>query len=79
MISNADLTQDEVPAPALRYCKSGHVAPPVFVRDLGHPAEPTKFFKVNSQGNPSINGIYCEPCLIVAHHMARQQKSKGTR
>ena len=67
----ADLTQREVPPPAGSFCRSGHVALPVFRRESGRAEEPTRFFEVSSVACPGINGVYCEPCLIVANAAAK--------
>jgi len=68
----ADLTQREVDPPANNWCASGHCAPLLFRRSgPGSPEEPTKFFHVSGHG---INGIYCEPCLIIARWMSKQTK-----
>lgn len=71
MFENADLVQREVDPPKNRWCCSGHEAPLMFRRSGPESKEElTKFFQVSGHG---INGIYCEPCLIIAHHMAREQ------
>jgi hypothetical protein len=69
---HSDLTVKEVsPPPGLR-CRSGHTAPTLFRREgTQAPEEPTKFFQVSCSHNPEVNGIYCEPCLIVANAMNR--------
>ena len=68
----ADLIQEEVDPPLEHWCCSGHNAPLLFRRTgPDGPLEPTKFFLVKGHG---INGIYCELCLIVAHHMSKLQK-----
>ena len=74
---HADLTVKEVQPPLGLRCHSGHEAPSMF-RRLGTkaPEEPTKFFQVTSSNNPQVNGVYCEPCLIVANAMSRQEKEK---
>lgn len=68
----ADLTQEEVETPRERWCAAGHQAAETFRRTgPDSPAEPTKFFLVTGHG---IHGIYCEPCLVIAHHMAQLKK-----
>lgn len=59
-------------APFNRWCASGHVAPELF-RNQGpdKPEEPTRFFLIKHK---EVTGIYCEPCLIVANHIARCKK-----
>lgn len=75
MILDADLTQREVDMPHDRWCASGHCAPILFRRSgPGSLEEPIKFFRVIGHGT---DGIYCEPCLIVAHWMATQQKKES--
>lgn len=72
MTLDADLIQIEVDVPHDRWCASGHHAPPSFRRSgPGSLEEPIRFFQVTCK---STNGIYCEPCLVIAHWMARQQK-----
>lgn len=66
-----DMTVREVPAPFTLRCRSGHVAPELFRRTgTKGPEEPTKFFRVSSDTHPEVDGVYCEPCLIVANAMA---------
>lgn len=70
-----DLNQVEVPAPADRRCKScssrGALAPKAWEREgPGRGFEKTKFFRIQSAGNPEVNGVYCEPCLVVARAMS---------
>ena len=67
-----DLSIKEIPAPITKYCCSGHMVPEMFRREgPDSPEEPTKFFQVTGKG---INGIYCEPCLIVANYISQQKK-----
>lgn len=69
MIIKADLVQKEVDSPHNRWCASGHEAPLLYRRNgPKSPQEPTKFFEVNINGN--THGIFCEPCLVVAHYVA---------
>jgi hypothetical protein len=71
MLFDVDLTQKEVNPPHDRWCCSGHEAVPFFKRNGPNSKdEPTRFFLVTGSG---INGIYCELCLIVAHHMAKNR------
>lgn len=71
----ADMTVKEVEAPQGSYCRSGHRAPEVFRRaGTTAPEEPTKFFRVSSSVNPEVDGVYCEPCLIVANAMAKSNR-----
>lgn len=72
MIPKADFAAKEVPTPINHWCKSGHQAPATFRRGGTLAAEePTKFFSVISRQLPEINGVYCEPCLIIANAMQR--------
>jgi hypothetical protein len=72
MFLEEDFIQKEVDPPHNHWCASGHEAPPFFKRQgPDNPEEPTKFFEVSGHG---IHGIYCELCLIVAHHMAKCKK-----
>lgn len=68
----ADIVFEQVEGPLNRWCASGHVAPLLF-RNAGpeSPETPTRFFMVTHR---DIHGIYCEPCLIIANHMARLKK-----
>lgn len=69
----ADMVVKEVTTPSNLWCKSGHEAPAMF-RRLGTkaPEEPTKFFQVSCSHASHVNGIYCEPCLIIANAMKDQ-------
>jgi hypothetical protein len=72
MFLEADLEQKEVDPPLNHWCASGHQAPNMFRRHgPSSPQEPTRFFLVKGQ---EVSGIYCEPCLIVAHHVAHLKK-----
>lgn len=74
MHKKADLTQREVEPPFNKWCACGHVAPEMFRRSgPGSPEEPIRFFQVSGQG---LNGIYCEPCLIIANFMSQKEKNK---
>lgn len=68
MIAHPDITFIEVDEPNERFCSSGHTAPELFKRGgEGSAKEPTKFFRVKGK---SIDIIVCEPCLIIANHIA---------
>lgn len=72
MFLDADLIQREVAAPINNWCACGHQAPPMFKRQGANSVdEPIRFFLI--QGN-EINGIYCEPCLIIANWISLQNK-----
>jgi hypothetical protein len=72
---SADLKIDEVLDHTSLVCRSGHVASKLFCRDgPKSPEVPTKFFEVTSRSNPEVNGIYCEPCLIIANALNRLRK-----
>jgi len=71
----ADIIQEEVKAPLNRWCSCGHFAPETFKRGgADTPAEPTRFFLISGKVDREIKGIYCEPCLVIANHMARLKK-----
>ena len=70
---NTDLTQTEVSAPLSYYCSSGHIAPKEWTKEPGSKPEQMRFFHVKSK---DIDGVYCECCLIVAHHLGQEQKKK---
>jgi len=72
MPPKADTTVSEVPSPLMRWCRSGHRAPELFRLD-GREPTPTRFFRVESDKDVSVEGIYCEPCLILAGYLARKQ------
>jgi hypothetical protein len=75
MLGRADMTVKEVTPPQGLSCRSGHTAPAKFRRaGTMAPEEPTKFFQVSSSGNPEVNGVYCEPCLIIANAMAHKTR-----
>lgn len=68
-----DLTYKQVEMPSNRWCASGHIAPEEFKTEENGEPKPTRFFHVIGNG---INNIYCEPCLIVANYLSRQNKKK---
>ncbi len=69
---DADLEQIEVEPPLENWCASGHQAPATFRREgPGTPDLPTRFFLVKGH---NVHGIYCEPCLAIANHIARLKK-----
>ncbi len=75
---NADLIQEEVEPPDDMRCSGGHIAAPFFRRSGPLSAEePTKFFKLTHK-TADIDGVYCEPCLVVAHFIAKK-KRKGKK
>jgi hypothetical protein len=67
------MTMKEVSTPPNFYCRSGHAAPEVFQRDPPKPATPTRFFRVSSDSDPTVDGTYCEVCLIVSRAIANGQ------
>jgi hypothetical protein len=74
LFAKADLTFKEVDPPPGHWCKSGHTAPTTFRREgKDREDEPTKFFQVSSDKMPEINGVYCEPCIIIANATNRQE------
>jgi hypothetical protein len=73
MFGPADMVVKEVAPPMSLWCKSGHEAPAMFRRrGTKAPEEPTKFFRISCSHDPHVNGIYCEPCLIIANAMKDQ-------
>lgn len=74
MIGKADLVIKEVVSPPNHWCKTGHVAPSRFPREGSlKPDSPTKFFQVVSSQMPTVNGVYCEPCVIIANAVKRSE------
>lgn len=74
MIPHADMVVREVLPPPGLQCRSGHVAPEKFRRaGTMAPEEPIKFFQISSAYHPEVNGVYCEPCMIIANAMARKK------
>lgn len=77
MTLKADLTLKEVARPASGRCASGHGVPPPsdplgrFPRNDGDEPTPIRFFRVVGHGQ---DGVFCEPCLIVANHLAQRKK-----
>lgn len=69
MHQKTDLIYDEVIEHPTRWCSCGHLASELFKRD-GVNATKTRFFHVQGLG---IDGIYCEPCLIVANYVAKKK------
>lgn len=68
----ADMVFEQILDPPNSFCASGHVAPTLFRRaGPESPEEPTRFFLVKHK---DARGIYCEPCLIIANHVARLKK-----
>jgi hypothetical protein len=78
VIGNPDLTLKEVNAPQNLWCASGHRTVETWSREgPGTPACPTRFFRVSSDKNPNVNGVYCEVCLVIANARARQMKMEN--
>jgi hypothetical protein len=68
-----DMTVKEVASPPGLYCRSGHRAAEMFRRaGTQAPEEPIKFFQVSC--NAQVDGVYCEPCLIIANAMAKSER-----
>lgn len=77
MFGHTDMTVKEVSAPHDLQCKSGHAAPKMFRRaGLTAPEEPTRFFQVSTSHDPHVNGVYCEPCLIIANAMSTKNQMR---
>lgn len=71
----ADLSIKQVQVPQDLWCKSGHKAPEKFKRNGPRTRSlSTRFFQVVSEKNPNVNGIYCEPCLIIANAISKHKK-----
>ena len=65
----ADITIKEINNPIGNWCDSGHTAPKLFKRNgPNSDLEPTKFFEIIK--NDGTSQTFCEPCLIIANHMA---------
>lgn len=83
MIAIPDLTLKEVLAPHGRWCASGHTAVESWSREgPGTAPSMTRFFQVSSDQNHVVNGVYCEPCLVIANAQARKirmEMKNGTR
>lgn len=72
MFEKEDLTIKEVNPPCNLWCSSGHKSAEFFCPDDPNKKDiPTRFFKIK---HANVEGIYCEPCLIVANHIAAQKK-----
>lgn len=76
----ADFVAHEVKNPIKRSCRScttrGALPPVSWEREgVGKGFEATRFFEINSQAKPDVNGQYCEPCLVVARAMSNEIKS----
>lgn len=72
VFDEADQTISEVENHVGGWCDSGHQAPELFRQaGPGSPELPTRFFLVK---NRQIEGIFCEPCLIIANHIAKLKK-----
>jgi hypothetical protein len=78
MFHKADITFAELAPPMDNWCDSGHFAPVEFRRSGPESlSERTRFFKVSGRG---LKGTYCEPCLVIANHMANAQRiSNGNK
>ena len=81
---DADFVANEIKHPLNKSCKGctarGAKPPVSWEREgVGKGLEETRFFQINSQGNPGVNGQYCEPCLVVARAMSDQIKSERRR
>ena len=73
--SEKGISLSEVSAPFQNLCASGHCAPLLFRREgPTGPEELTRFYEVRGE---AIYGVYCEPCLIIANHLARLKRKEG--
>lgn len=66
----ADITIKQTDNPINNQCATGHIAERTFFID-GKEKE-TRFFSISGK---SINGIYCESCLIAANQMKQRKIS----
>ena len=73
-----DLSIKEVDiSPIGNWCDFGHSAPDMFRRNgAGSELEPIRFFRIV---NGDIDKVFCEPCLIVANHLAKLKKDKDKK
>ncbi len=68
----ADVTFAQENPPMDNWCDSGHFAPKLFRREgPDSTPEPTRFFRASGKG---LNGIYCEPCLILVNYAAKAKR-----
>ena len=74
---DADIIIAEVEAPITRWCDCGHSAQLAFKLSPTAPEHPVRFFMVTHK-ETGVKGIYCEPCLIIANHLAKKQKAGST-
>ena len=75
MFKKADLSMIEVGQPFNNWCSSGHIAAKYYKRSgPKSKSEPTRFFRVNCK---DFDGIYCEPCLVVANFMAKRKREEN--
>jgi hypothetical protein len=72
MLPKADIIIREVNPPADNWCQSGHYSTGTFKRaGPDSEPEPIRFFRFTGLG---FDGVYCEPCLVIMHHMAKLKK-----
>jgi hypothetical protein len=78
MLGDAQLVFRAVDAPLTGWCSSGHRVDPKGLWSREGPGglmEPIRFFQASGKG---LDGIYCEPCLVVANALARENKKCRT-
>ncbi|NJO18690.1 MAG: hypothetical protein HC877_24080 [Thioploca sp.] len=69
------ITYKEVKRPVDNMCANGHLCSEYYRRNGPHsPQEAMRFFSITGEGLPK--GIYCEPCLVIANHLARVKEKK---
>lgn len=74
MAYRADMVVKQVQNPHGDWCKSGHVGSKTFrIEGASGKESPTRYFQVTSDNAPDVNGIYCEPCLVIANAMKAQK------
>ena len=80
-VKNCDLVVSEISTPINYWCRSGHISSKLFKREGAQgKSYPIKFFKITFKKQSVLNGVYCEPCIIIINWLANQKrKSHGTR
>lgn len=72
MFGDIELNIAEVETPLNYWCDSGHIGPKQWRRTgPDGPEESTRFFRVTGK---DISGCFCEPCIVLAQHQARNKK-----
>ena len=66
-----DITFRETTKPDSGLCRSGHTAV-----DMMFQGKPVRWFQMTCTETPEIDGVYCEPCLVVANYLKAQKKKR---